>query len=112
VKGTIHWVSARHAARAEIRLYDRLFKVPSPDRGDAEFEQHLNPDSLEVLPDAVLEPALATARPGEIFQFERQGYFVVDTGRAGNGQPVFSRTVSLRDSWAKLEKQALQDAKK
>jgi glutaminyl-tRNA synthetase len=65
-----------------------------------------------VLPDAVLEPALATARPGEIFQFERQGYFVVDTGRAGNGQSVFSRTVSLRDSWAKLERQALQDAKK
>ena len=112
VKGTIHWVSARHAARAEVRLYDRLFKVPSPDRGDADFEQHLNPNSLEVLREVALEPALAAARPGEIFQFERQGYFVVDTGKAGNGQSGFSRTVSLRDSWAKLERQALQDTKK
>ena len=105
-------MSARHAARAEVRLYDRLFKVPSPERGDAEFEQHLNPDSLEVLREAVLEPRLAAAGPGEIFQFERQGYFVVDTGEAPNGQLVFSRTVSLRDSWAKLERQALQAAKK
>ena len=112
VKGTIHWVSARHAARAEIRLYDRLFKVPSPERGDAEFEQHLNPDSLEVLRESVLEPTLTAARPGEIFQFERQGYFIVDTGEAANGQAIFSRTVSLRDSWAKLERQALRDAKK
>ncbi len=110
VKGTIHWVSARHAARAEVRLYDRLFKVPNPDQSEGELAQHLNPDSLEVLPAAALEPALGASLPGEIFQFERQGYFVVDTGGPEGGPPVWSRTVSLRDSWAKLERQALQEA--
>ncbi|MEE9570934.1 MAG: glutamine--tRNA ligase/YqeY domain fusion protein [Gammaproteobacteria bacterium] len=112
VKGTIHWVSARHAAHAEIRLYDRLFKVPNPDHGDGDFAQHLNADSLEVVSDAALEPALGAALSGEIFQFERQGYFVVDTGGTGDGPPVMSRTVSLRDSWAKLERQALQQAQR
>ena len=108
VKGTIHWVSARHASRAEVRLYDRLFRVPNPDQGDGDFGQYLNTNSLEVMPAALLEPALGTALPGQIFQFERQGYFVVDTDTVAAGRPVFSRTVSLRDSWAKLERQALQ----
>ncbi|MFL2553715.1 MAG: glutamine--tRNA ligase/YqeY domain fusion protein [Candidatus Rariloculaceae bacterium] len=109
VKGTIHWVSARHAVRAEVRLYDRLFRVPTPDRGEGNFLEKLNPDSLERLSDAALEPTLAQALPGEFFQFERQGYFVVYTG--GVDKPlVFSRTVTLRDSWAKLERQAADQA--
>ncbi len=112
VKGTIHWVSAGHAIRAEVRLYDRLFKVPIPDQGDDDLAQHLNADSLEVVTDAVLEPVLGAAVPGEIFQFERQGYFVVDTGETEAGSRVWSRTVSLRDSWAKAERQALEQAQR
>jgi len=112
VKGTIHWVSAGHAIRAEVRLYDRLFKVPIPDQGDDDLAQHLNADSLEVATDAVLEPVLGAAVPGEIFQFERQGYFVVDTGETEAGSRVWSRTVSLRDSWAKAERQALEQAQR
>ena len=111
VKGTIHWVSAGHATRAEVRLYDRLFEVPNPEQGDGDFVQHLNAESLEIVSAAALEPALAAALPGEIFQFERQGYFVVDTNGPEGGQPVWSRTVSLRDSWAKLERQALGQAR-
>lgn len=109
VKGTIHWVSARHAVRAEVRLYDRLFRVPTPDRGERNFLEKLNPDSLERLSDAALEPTLAQALPGEFFQFERQGYFVVYTGGVEKTL-VFSRTVTLRDSWAKLERQAADQA--
>jgi glutaminyl-tRNA synthetase len=112
VKGTIHWVSAGHAIRAEVRLYDRLFKVLIPDQGDDDLAQHLNADSLEVVTDAVLEPVLGAAVPGEIFQFERQGYFVVDTGETKAGSRVWSRTVSLRDSWAKAERQALEQAQR
>jgi len=111
VKGTIHWVSAGHATRAEVRLYDRLFEVPNPEQGDGDFVQHLNAESLEIVSAAALEPALAAALPGEIFQFERQGYFVVDTNGPEGGQPVWLRTVSLRDSWAKLERQALGQAR-
>jgi len=111
VKGTIHWVSAGHANRAEVRLYDRLFEVPNPEQGDGDFVQHLNAESLEIVSAAALEPALAAALPGEIFQFERQGYFVVDTNGPEGGQPVWLRTVSLRDSWAKLERQALGQAR-
>ncbi len=109
VKGTIHWVSARHAARAEVRLYDRLFRVSTPDRGDGNFTDNLNPDSLERLSEVALEPAVAQALPGEFFQFERQGYFVVYTGGV-DGPLVFSQTVTLRDSWAKLERQAAEQA--
>jgi glutaminyl-tRNA synthetase len=109
VKGTIHWVSVPHAVRAEVRLYDRLFHLPDPGRQEAEIDQLLNPDSLSILPDAALEPSLATASSGETFQFERQGYFIVDSVCAQNDQLVFSRTVSLRDSWAKLESQALKE---
>ncbi|MEE8238184.1 MAG: glutamine--tRNA ligase/YqeY domain fusion protein [Gammaproteobacteria bacterium] len=112
VKGTIHWVSAGHATRAELRLYDRLFKAPSPDQGDGDFAQHLNADSLEIVTDAVLEPALGAALQGESFQFERQGYFVVDTVGSEAGSQVWTRTVSLRDSWAKVERQALEQAQR
>lgn len=105
VKGTIHWVSATHALAAEVRLYDRLFTVPDP--GAAEnFVEHLNPDSLQVV-DARLEASLADAESGDAFQFERLGYFCPDATDHTKGKPVFNRIVTLRDSWAKIEKQAL-----
>ena len=105
VKGTIHWVSAEHALRAEVRLYDRLFNVPHP-AGDRErdFVEHVNPESLQVLSDACLEPALSGAAPGDFFQFERLGYFVPDLESRGD-RLVFNRAVTLRDTWAKLEKE-------
>jgi glutaminyl-tRNA synthetase len=105
VKGTIHWVSARHAARAEVRLYDRLFAVPYP--AGENLEQELNPASLEIVQDAAVEPALAEADGDGRFQFERLGYFCVDPVLSAPGRPVFNRTVTLRDTWAKLEQQAL-----
>jgi glutaminyl-tRNA synthetase len=103
VKGTLHWVSAAHAVPAEVRLYDRLFTVEDPSGKDAgeDFTAHLNPDSLTVLRSALVEPSLASARPGERYQFERLGYFCVDTKLSRPGHPVFNRTVSLKDSWAK-----------
>jgi glutaminyl-tRNA synthetase len=107
VKGTIHWVSAPHAQRAEVRLYDRLFKVADPDRAEGELAELLNLDSLEVVTSALVEPALADAELGEPYQFERQGYFKLDEDAPPASGLVFSRTVTLRDSWAKLEKQAL-----
>jgi len=108
VKGTIHWVSAAEAVRTEVRLYDRLFVSPNPDQGDADFKQHLNPDSLNIIEDAALEPALTEARQEERFQFERQGYFITEARGSSGEAPVFLRTVTLRDSWAKIERQALQ----
>ncbi len=110
VKGTIHWVSAGNAARCEVRLYDRLFGSPNPDQGAGDFKQHLNQDSLEILENTALEPVLIEARPGERFQFERQGYFTIDPALSAPDCPVFLRTVTLRDSWAKIERQALQQA--
>jgi len=104
VKSTIHWVSARHAVPAEIRLYDQLFTVEQPDVGE-DLEGILNRNSLETLPDARVEPALGEARPGDKFQFERTGYFCADPDGAP-GKPVFNRTVSLRDTWAKIEKES------
>ncbi|MAE64035.1 MAG: glutamine--tRNA ligase [Phycisphaeraceae bacterium] len=101
VKGTLHWVSVRHAVDAEIRMYDHLFNVPEPEEGD--YLQHLNPDSLVVRRGCKVEPALAAAAPGSRFQFERQGYFCVDPDGA-DGAPVFNRTVALRDSWSKIKK--------
>jgi len=100
VKGTLHWVSAKHAVKAEVRLYDRLFKHETPDAGDRDFLQELNPASLETVSNAQLEPALATAQAGERFQFERLGYFCVDPD-SKPGALVFNRTVSLKDAWAK-----------
>ncbi len=107
VKGVIHWVSATHGAEAEIRLYDRLFNHPRPDLGgeNQDFRELLNPDSLRTLTRCRVEPALATAKAGERFQFERVGYFSVDPARAAGGVPVFNRIVTLRDTWAKIEKQ-------
>ncbi len=103
VKGTIHWVSAQHAIGAEVRLFDRLFKVPAPD--DVEeghtFLENLNPDSLKVLTDCKLEPALANAKPMDRMQFERLGYFCVDKDSTP-GHLVFNRTCTLKDSWAKI----------
>ena len=106
VKGNLHWVSAAHACAAEIRLYDRLFKVPAPGarrEGDApdlerNFLDDLNPESKQVVA-ALLEPSLRDARPEQRFQFERHGYFVADNLDSGDGKPVFNRAVTLRDSW-------------
>jgi glutaminyl-tRNA synthetase len=103
IKGTIHWVSARHGVQREIRLYDRLFTDPNPDRGGQDFKSFLNRDSLQVLGSAFLEPSLADAAPGSGFQFERQGYFFVDPSTA-DGRPVFNRTATLRDSWSSAVK--------
>ncbi|GAB7025797.1 glutamine--tRNA ligase/YqeY domain fusion protein [Geotalea toluenoxydans] len=98
IKGTIHWVSAPHAVKAEVRLYDRLFTVPNPDKGGQDFKTFINKDSLQVLDTACLEPDLAKAAPGSSYQFERQGYFHVSSP-ADDGRPVFNRTATLRDSW-------------
>ena len=103
IKGTIHWVSAAHALDAEVRLYDRLFTVEEPD-GDKEgrdFKTFLNPNSLEIVSTGKLEPSLKEAKPETRYQFERLGYFRVDPKDSKPGRLVFSRTVSLRDTWAK-----------
>lgn len=107
VKGVIHWVPAETAIHAEVRLYDRLFTVPQPGAGDRDFRADLNPDSLRVLSGAMLEPSLAAAEPGARFQFEREGYFVVDPDSTPE-RPVFNRTVTLRDTWAKAQDNAGQ----
>jgi glutaminyl-tRNA synthetase len=103
VKGVIHWVSAKHGIQAKVRLYDRLFVEAVPDSKSHEkpYTDLLNPDSLLEYEQCYLEPALVDAKVGEQFQFEREGYFTLDSG--GNEQPVFNRTVTLRDSWAKME---------
>jgi glutaminyl-tRNA synthetase len=103
VKGTIHWVSAAHAVDAEVRLYDALFTVPKADDVD-DYATVLNPSSLEVLPDAKIEPALAGVAPETRVQFERTGYFVADWRDHSAARPVFNRAVGLRDTWAKIEK--------
>jgi glutaminyl-tRNA synthetase len=106
VKSTIHWVSAAHALPAEVRLYDRLFNRPMPEEVDDEsqdFLDNINTDSLQVLNLCYVEPGLAAARPGERFQFERQGYFCVDKDSTPAGL-VFNRSVPLKDTWAKIEK--------
>ena len=107
VKGTLHWVSAAHALPAEVRLYDRLFSTPNPDEVPAgkDFLANLNPESLVVRTGCRVEPALAATKRGDFFQFERLGYFTVDPDTAPGGL-VFNRSVSLRDSWAKIEKKS------
>jgi glutaminyl-tRNA synthetase len=105
VRGTIHWVSAAHALDAEVRLYDRLFNDPEPDTSeDTTLENLLNPHSLQRLTGCKLEPGLVDAEPGHIFQFERLGYFCVDTVDSKPGAPMFNRTITLRDTWAKKQK--------
>ncbi len=102
VKGTIHWVSADNAIEAEVRLYDRLFTVEAPDADkEKDFVEFLNPNSLEILPGALIEPSLKNSKPGDRFQFERHGYFCVDTKFSIDEKPVFNRTVTLKDSWGK-----------
>jgi glutaminyl-tRNA synthetase len=100
VKGNIHWVSARHAYTTEVRLYDRLFKVPDPGAGGRDFLADINPDSKLVIT-AQLEPALKEAQAEERYQFERHGYFVADRVDSRPGAPVFNRAVTLKDSWTK-----------
>ncbi|HIJ91315.1 MAG: glutamine--tRNA ligase/YqeY domain fusion protein [Desulfobulbaceae bacterium] len=101
VKGTIHWVSAAHGVSAEVRLYDRLFTEENPDAGEADFKTFVNPESLVVLTDCLVEQSLVNAKPGSHYQFERQGYFCVDSKDSKDGTPVFNRTVTLRDTWEK-----------
>jgi glutaminyl-tRNA synthetase len=104
VKGTIHWVSAHSALDAEVRLYDRLFIDEDPaSKKDEDFKSFLNPDSLEIIKNSKIEPSLSGVEPGNRYQFERLGYFCVDINSLNN-KIVFNRTVTLRDSWAKIEK--------
>ncbi|PYX31730.1 MAG: glutamine--tRNA ligase [Acidobacteria bacterium] len=107
VKSTIHWVSAAHAVDAEVRVYDRMFTKEDPNHVEEgqEFTANLNPQSLEVISEAKVEPSLAAASAGSRFQFERLGYFCVDPD-SKPGQPVFNRTVALKDAWARIEKRA------
>ncbi len=104
VKATLHWVSAPHAADAEVRLYDRLFNTESPGAGKGDFIEHINSDSLEVLTGCKLEPSLADAAPESRCQFERLGYFCADLRDCRPDRLVFNRTVPLRDPWAKIAK--------
>ena len=107
VKSTIHWVSAAHAVDAEVRLYETLFTSEDPSQVEPgkDFTSNLNPNSLEIVSHARLEPSLANAAPGSRYQFERLGYFCADPDSTP-GKPVFNRTVALRDTWAKIEKRA------
>ncbi len=106
VKGTLHWVSAPHAVPAEVRLYDRLFAKQNPEgnKDGSTFKDHINPNSLQVLTASMVEPFLKDAKHGKPYQFERQGYFCLDSRDSTGDKLVFNRTVSLRDSWAKIEK--------
>ncbi len=104
VKGTLHWVSASQALDAEVRLYDRLFTHPFPKEAEGDFTDYINPDSLQVIENAKVEPSLKDASVGNSYQFERVGYFVVDPDTTDE-KLVFNRTIALRDSWAKIEKQ-------
>ena len=102
VKGTIHWVSAKDAIDCEVRLYDRLLTVEDPaSEKDKDYKDLINPKSLEIIPNAKLEPFVKSAKPGDRFQFERQGYFCVDIKYSTNEKIVFNRTVTLKDTWAK-----------
>jgi glutaminyl-tRNA synthetase len=107
VQGTLHWVSARDAVDAEVRLYDHLFENPNPDDvpDGVDWIGTVSQKSLEIVRGAKVEPALAAAGPGERFQFERVGYFCADAKEHSAGHPVFNRTATLRDTWAKVQKQ-------
>jgi len=106
VKGTLHWVSAKHAFKAEVRLYDHLFtKRDSGDVPEGEdYKSNLNEDSLKVLPECFLEMSLKSASSGDRYQFERLGYFIADPVDSSKDKPVFNRIVTLRDTWAKIDK--------
>jgi glutaminyl-tRNA synthetase len=106
VKATLHWVSGRHAIDAEVRIYENLFTKENP--MDVEegknFTDYINPNSLEILTGCKLEPSIGNAQPGDRYQFERMGYFCVDGKYSQPGKPVFNRTVTLKDTWAKIQK--------
>ena len=105
VRATIHWVSEKHAISSEVRLYDRLCSDPNPEiSADKTLDSVLNSSSLEIIHEAMIEPSLSEAQPGEKFQFERLGYFCADSTDSRPGIPVFNRTVSLRDTWARVQK--------
>jgi glutaminyl-tRNA synthetase len=106
IRGTLHWVSALHSQKAEVRLYDHLFTVPNlgDEKGDSDFTVYLNPDSLQRLTSCRVEPSLAGSPPGSRYQFERLGYFCVDSADSSTEALVFNRTVPLRDTWAKIQK--------
>jgi len=114
VKATLHWVSAKHAVDAEVRLYDRLFVKEDPEDAPEgeDYISNLNPHSLDVLEGCKVEPSLLEAKPLERFQFERLGYFCLDRDSEAEGRPIFNRTVTLRDAWAKVQKQQQQQNKK
>jgi glutaminyl-tRNA synthetase len=100
VKGTLHWVSAAHAIDAEVRLYDRLFIDEDPaSKKETDFKEFLNPDSLKILSHCKLEPSLQTGKPGDRFQFQRLGYFCIDSKYSTKDRLVFNRTATLRDTW-------------
>ncbi len=105
MKATLHWVSAEHALKAEVRLYDHLFATMNPDNVSPgeDYKANLNPNSLETLPECYVEPSVAGAAPGDRYQFERLGYFCVDPDSTAD-KLVFNRTVTLRDTWAKEQK--------
>ncbi|MBT8059575.1 MAG: glutamine--tRNA ligase/YqeY domain fusion protein [Gammaproteobacteria bacterium] len=112
VKGTIHWVSAEHGRPAEVRLCDRLFTVPNPlSDKRRDFREFLNPNSLDVVGNAIVEAAVAEGQPGDFHQFERTGYFCHDIVDSKPGRPVLNRIVTLRDSWARIEKELAQQSK-
>jgi glutaminyl-tRNA synthetase len=98
-KGVIHWVSATEGVQATVRVYDRLFNQESPGKGDGDFMDHINPESLTVVEQAWIEPSLVMAAPEQNFQFEREGYFVADRFDYSADTPVFNMTIGLRDSW-------------
>lgn len=101
VKGTMHWISAEKAGTAEVRLYDRLFRVENPSNENGDFKSYMNPNSLEIITGAKIEPALKEAKVGQQFQFIRKGYFTLDTKLSTDEKPVFNRTVTLKDTWSK-----------
>ena len=104
VKATLHWVSAQHALKAEVRLYERLFTKEDPEEDvGGDFTDFIDQESVKVLKQCHVEPTLAGARAGDRFQFERQGYFALDPDSA-SGSLIFNRTVTLRDTWAKIER--------
>jgi glutaminyl-tRNA synthetase len=100
-KGTIHWISVPHAITAEVRLYDRLFKVEDPSSEEGDFKSYINAESLQIIPKAYLESDLLSAKAGVAYQFLRKGYFVLDAVHASKNHMVFNRTVTLKDTWAK-----------
>ena len=107
VKGTLHWVSAKHAVDASVRLYGHLFTAEdptTPPKGSDNWLDNLNPDSLKTLDGVKLEPSLASAEAGVTYQFERMGYFCLDSKDATADRLVFNRTITLKDTWAKMQK--------